>query len=477
MRKQLCILAIVCAMMGGQILPARVLAQEGEKKVFLPFIKSNSNPPENKPAVNLPYIPVTDVTKEKFREMAIFWFGEVRQDTNYTDVRVAYNDEAVFVYTSTFDKRVWYKEKSNGSDLENWDTVALMLHLDGSSQAPLPTRQSFRFVSQFRHWEEPDNYHHSYRGDGTRWVSQSVSFADDAGWRGGGLNDNTENEKGWTMAYKIPFTSLGLPGKPSDGTLWRMAVTMYDRDNPTGSMTETQRWPDGNNENSPASWGSIRFGLPSYNPPAVSDVQVTAIRHKLNGAVVPDAAVGGGMTCGSGIDHWSDWGEENYAHQENFNIQNQKDVSDWPCFSKYYVTFPLNLIPPGKAIRSARLVMHEFGGSDPSQAKASVIQVMRVTQDWDEATLSWNNAPQVLENVSRAWVQPFGTKKIVWPGDRYEWDVSRAVAQAYQEGVPLRLALYSADSAMHSGKYFVSSDTGDWNAEGRPTLIVEWGIP
>ncbi len=35
-------------------------------------------------------------------------------------------------------------------------------------------------------------------------------------------------------------------------------------------------------------------------------------------------------------------------------------------------------------------------------------------------------------------------------------------------------ALYRADSAYHSGKYFVFSDTGDWNEAGRPRLEVWW---
>jgi hypothetical protein len=51
------------------------------------------------------------------------------------------------------------------------------------------------------------------------------------------------------------------------------------------------------------------------------------------------------------------------------------------------------------------------------------------------------------------------------------------VAQAYGKGQPLRLAMYSADSDYHSGKYFTSSETGDWNAEGRPLLTVVWGSP
>ena len=64
-----------------------------------------------------------------------------------------------------------------------------------------------------------------------------------------------------------------------------------------------------------------------------------------------------------------------------------------------------------------------------------------------------------------------------WPGVPYEWDISGAVAEAYTSGEPLRLALYSADSEQHSGKYFVSSDTDEWNTEGRPTLEVYFGDP
>jgi hypothetical protein len=62
-----------------------------------------------------------------------------------------------------------------------------------------------------------------------------------------------------------------------------------------------------------------------------------------------------------------------------------------------------------------------------------------------------------------------------WPGVPYSWDVSYAAAWALARGTPLRLVLYSADGPRHSGKYFSSSDTGDWNAVARPTLVVTWG--
>ena len=51
------------------------------------------------------------------------------------------------------------------------------------------------------------------------------------------------------------------------------------------------------------------------------------------------------------------------------------------------------------------------------------------------------------------------------------------VAEAYAKNRPASLAIYSADSAQHSSKYLTSSETGDWNEVGRPTLRVFWGDP
>lgn len=473
MRKQIWFLVIICVLV-AQVHPAGVSAQIQDKKIYLPSINNQYNPFAGQQIVNAPYFQVGDVVADKFPEMSIFWFGKVLPTTNYTDVRVGYNDQALYVFTNTVDRRLWYNPSSNGSNLENWDAVTLLLDLDGSSKASLPTASSYRIVTQLFWWEGSSNFRRVYRGNGQGWQINPIAFTSTAGWRGNAPNDDT-SDKGWSMTYEIPFTSLGLTTRPVDGTVWRMALEVFDRDSQTGALSPTQRWPEGNSENQPSSWGYLRFGLPTYSPPSLTNVQTTTIRHKLNGAVVPDVSAGGGMVCGSGLDHWTEWGEANYAGEARFNIQNQKDISEYPCFSKYYVTFPLSSIPAGKGIRSAKLVLHEFGGSNPAEAKSSMIQVLVVKQDWNEATLNWNNAPQALENVSRSVVRVYTKDPIVWPGDPYEWDLSRAVAQAYQDGTPLRLALYSADKAMHSGKYFISSDEEDWNAVGRPTLFVQWG--
>ena len=128
-------------------------------------------------------------------------------------------------------------------------------------------------------------------------------------------------------------------------------------------------------------------------------------------------------------------------------------------------------------IVSAKLILHEFGNAgevEPPAPQPSYIQVMRVSQSWDANTLSWNNAPLVSENYTGTWVNPITGSFAYIP---YEWDISRAVADAYQENNPLRLVLYESDSAQNSGKYFVSNNDGDWNAVGRPTIQVTWGDP
>jgi hypothetical protein len=122
---------------------------------------------------------------------------------------------------------------------------------------------------------------------------------------------------------------------------------------------------------------------------------------------------------------------------------------------------------------SATLTLYQFGGSDPSQAQRSLIQIVTINTPWTEGSINWNNAPMAVENVSQSWVDPIPGGGLPWPGAARMWSVAWPVAQAYvsQQGV-LRLALYEADSAYHSGKYFTSSETGDWNAIGRPTLQV-----
>jgi len=420
--------------------------------------------------VNVPYF----ADRVRNVDSAIFWFGRVTPSENYADVRLGYTASTLVVRLHVIDRLIWRDNTPTPAELTLYDAASLYLSLDGNTGSA-PDSHDYRFIAQFGVSAGDPAFQAVYRGENAAWSPADTSFTATSGWRGNAPNDMIE-DRGWTLEYNIPFSSLGLSAAPPNGTVWGLALTLYDRDDAAGTPIAAKSWPEGMSSTQPSTWGQLVFGLPTYTPPNVPSSGSTIIRQGLNGAVVPDAGVGGdiGRLCpGDSYYIWNLWGNANFAGGTGVNLQNQGDIADWPCFSKYYITFPLNQLPPNKAILSATLTLHHWGGSDPNQALRSLIQVFTVAEDWQETTLTWNNAPLAVENVSRAWVDVVASCN--WPCVARTWDVSRAVAQAYEAGTPLRLALYEADEAYHSGKYFTTSDEGEWNAVGRPTLTVVWG--
>ncbi|PMP73212.1 MAG: hypothetical protein C0183_23200 [Roseiflexus castenholzii] len=440
-----------------------------EHTVYLPLV-TRSGCAAEPPRINAPKF----TGAIPFERTAIAWFGRVSPTQNYTDIRVGYNAAELFVYLAIFDRHLWYDESPTPQTLTQWDAVTLLLDTSGGAAV---SPSSWKFVAQL-YGERSSQRRVVYRGSATGWQQTSVAFDALPGWRGNALNDNSDSDRGWAMGFTIPFSSLGIASAPPDGTSWRMAVIVHDRDTRAGPPIGDQAWPPQTPLETPACWGVLNFGVPVYQTSATPTGSLIVRRPTERSPLVPDADVGAAIAnqCPGDENHiWNEWGNRNYGRAPDFNIQNQSDVADWPCFAKYYVTFPLDGIPPGKVIVSATLTLHQFGNSgDAGQAKPSWIQVSVAAGDWNEQTITWNNAPIAYENVAISRVDPV-TGSINWPGVPRTWDVSYAVARAYARGEPLRLVLYSADSDYHSGKYFVSSDTGDWNIEGRPLLDVRWG--
>lgn len=425
------------------------------------------------PRINAPYFPTT----VPYPEAAVSWFGAVGPSQNHTDIRVAYTSTELWVTLSVFDQWLFQDDAATrpASSLEQWDAATLLL--DTSGAAGVTSATCYRFVGELSWWRPRTDYQAGYVGNGSGWNAlSSASFVTETGWRGDAPNTSGAHgaDRGWTITFHIPFSTLGLSGPPPTGAAWRLGFIVHDKDSMAGSATNTS-WPGTLVRDQPATWGQLGFGLRTYapvNPPGPR--QTVTIRHNNAGAVVPDAMVGGGSTCGVG-DYFNTSGTLNYAGSTTLVIQNQADVADWPCFSKVYVDFPLSALPPNKVVVSATLRLYQFGGSDPSQAERSLIQVLTVDSPWSEATINWNNAPAPVENVSQTWADVIPSA-LPWPGAARTWDVAWAVSRAYSAATPvLRLALYEADSAYHSGKYFTSSDTGEWNAVGRPTLEVVLG--
>lgn len=414
----------------------------------------------------------------RYVQTGIFWYGRVASTDNYTDVRMGYTHTELVVYIAVFDRKLWYSNNPTPGELENWDAVTLFLNLDGN-QGNAPTPSAYRLVAQLNHWEPRAPYQRGYQGNGDSWSAAPINFTSVSGWRGDGLNNDAE-ARGWNMEFRIPFTSLGLAVPPAEGTTWGLGVITHDRDTLAGPPNAPQAWPAGLESHRPETWGQLRFSLPVYIPPPVPPSGSATIRQGLNGAQVMDAAVGGTVDnlCPGDLNYiWDGWGNANFAAAPHLNIQNQRNVDDWPCFSKYYVSFPLDAIPTGKLILKADVILHQFGGSDPQLAFRSYIQAFSVADPWQETTITWNNAPYALENITGTWVDP--TAFPGWPGIPHIWDVSGAVTQALaNDETHLHLVFYSADGAMHSGKHFVTSNFAeDWPAGqiSRPTLLVSWG--
>jgi hypothetical protein len=449
-----------------------------EDSLYLPLVMNGYCPPEALPRINAPYF----TGEIPFGQTAVAWFGKVSPSQNYADIRVGYNNRELYVYLAVFDRLLWYDENPSRERLTEWDAVTLLLDTGGGSAV---SASSWRFVAQL-YGDRSASHRAAYRGGAGGWQPVNIAFDALPGWRGNALNDDSDTDRGWAMGFTIPFSSLGAVSPQASGSRWRMAVILHDRDSRAGPPLPEQAWPPAAGLNNPACWGFLNFGLPVYQANATPGGSVLIRRPDPYSPLVPDADVGGTIRnqCPGDEYHiWNEWGNRNDGYAGDFNIQNQSDVADWPCFAKYYITFPLDSIPPGKVILSAQLTLYQVGSSgEPGQAQPSWIQVLTASADWQENTITWNNAPLAYENIGGTWVNPLSGHP-GFPGVPRSWDVAAAAAKAYAQGQPLRLILYSADSDYHSGKYFVSSDTGrgddhpNWNIAGRPKLEVTWGEP
>ena len=436
--------------------------------LFISLILILFSPSEAKaqglPRVHIPYFS----NSVDLGRSAIFWYGKVAPVDNYSDVRIGYTDSNLVVNVSVFDKILTYNPEPLSGDLTNWDAVSVALKTD--------TGKLYKFTGQLNWWESRDNFQKAYAYNSGAWQEQPISFTTQTTWRGDAPN-NSADDRCWQITFTIPFTSLGYSAAPLPSAEWRMHAVTYDRDEDT--MGPSYTWPEASLENSFDSWGYASFSIPTIGTITATNLQTALLRNGLYNLEALDADVGGHFNCGEDYnpDFFNGWGNANYSGFDQMNIQNQIDVADWPCYSKYYITFPLSSIPQGKVITGAKFTLHMFGNSGASgEAKSSFVQLGMADTDFIETSVTWNNAPHLLENISYTLVDPI-TAFPGWPGVAYNFDATSAVSRAYKSGSSLTLVLYDPDTDYHSGKYFTTSDAGEWDAAGRPALEITYGDP
>ncbi len=419
--------------------------------------------------INAPYFGNAAVP---FNQTAIFWFGSVSSADNYIDVRVGYNNSELYLDLHIVDRYLWYDPNAKAPNLTKGDTATVYLSTNQNG-SNAPDQSAYKFVAQVDWYQPRTHYQQAYRGNGSTWVASPVAFNAVSGWRGTGFNG--KEDSGWTMTYHLPFSSLGRSGHPPQGTPWKLGIKVHNQDNASDTPLSLKWWPETENDMTPSSWGALVFGLSTYQAPHTTNNATFTVRNGLNKQVVTDGMVGGSLGCyNKGLNRWTGFGGQSYPGATRVNIQNEWDISDWNCFSKFYLSFPLTSLSPGKGVVSAKVTLHEYGGSGTKgNPTPSLIQVASVNEGWNPATLAWNNAPLVKENISRTVVNTVSNPTP--SGQPYSWDVSKALADAYAAGQPLRLVFYSSDSPYNTGKYFFSSAIADWNAQSRPTLQATLG--
>jgi hypothetical protein len=411
-----------------------------------------------------------------FNQTSIFWFGKVSSSSDYVDVRMAYSDSYLYINLNIIDRYVWYDSHASSPNLSIGDTATLYLDTTQSG-SNAPQKTSFKFLAQVDNGQPRANYQRAYQGNGTAWAVSSAPFTTCSWWRGTKINGG--DDAGWNMTYELPFTSLGTSTAPAQGNAWKLAVAVQNQDNASANPLTVTWWPQAAQGTTPASWGQLVYGLPTYQPSRSANPTTYTIRNGVNHQVVTDAMVGGGLGCygmNQGSFRWTNWATKNWGQSHRVDVENQSDVSDWECFTKYYITIPLSSLPAGKGVLSAKIILYETGNmgqNGQTGPNPSNIEVATVNQVWNASTIDWNNAPPVREVISLTTVNLY--VKAPLPGDKYSWDVSAAAAQAYASGQPLRLVFYSTGALRHAGKYFTSSYQPSWDIAGRPALQVTVG--
>lgn len=431
--------------------------------------------------------PATGAISDAWNTASIFWFGQATNagssSADYVDVRLTYDSQALYIWATIVDYYLWY-DPTGAADPRTYDAFAIYLDTDGD-RGSAPDANDYFVVSGLSPGGCPNipasdtpRWHRQGRGTGSAWdetwqPTPAWTAINGCRYYSSGPNNNSDADAGWATTITIPWATLGRSGPPRPGDAWGMGAVLYNRnDPPPAGSGAPETWPETFAASSPSSWAQLVFDPPPYQPGLTSRGGTVTIQRGLIGSVT-DAWVGGGGSCSGGtVDNGA-----NTAHpgDPNLFVQNQADVSDFPCFSKSYLQFDLSPVPAGQVIVSATLQIYQFGSSGTTGCgtpKPSWIQLFAVSDPWNASTLTWNNAPLAAQNFPGTWVNPV---TIPPPGIAVTWDATALVAEAYAAGRPANLALYAADTACNSGKYFVSSNVGDWDASGRPSLTVTWG--
>jgi hypothetical protein len=132
------------------------------------------------------------------------------------------------------------------------------------------------------------------------------------------------------------------------------------------------------------------------------------------------------------------------------------------------IRFDLSGIPAGTAINEARLQLYVL---DTWPADDVTVEVARMTEDWDEATVSWDTGHQdTIADLQPPVTKVVGLSTGVW----VEWDVTSLAQSWLDGGFPnYGLVLHGPEWATEYGRGFASRECAD--GLRTPRLVVNYG--
>ncbi|MFN8484163.1 MAG: DNRLRE domain-containing protein [Anaerolineae bacterium] len=139
-----------------------------------------------------------------------------------------------------------------------------------------------------------------------------------------------------------------------------------------------------------------------------------------------------------------------------------------PQAERSLFAWDINSLPPGTIVRDSvmRLTLSTASGSAPMR-----IVARRITSDWGEYSVTWNNVPSYDNAVD--WASP----SIGSSSGPYDWDISALVRQWVGADLPNYGVILIGDETPTSGIY----DRGFWsreagNSSDRPKLRVNYTV-
>lgn len=194
---------------------------------------------------------------------------------------------------------------------------------------------------------------------------------------------------------------------------------------------------------------------------------IATITITVNQAVIIEqtAIVQPGPTEGKDADVSSAAVNNNYAHYADLFIGNTPD----PYTSRAYLQFDLSAIPAGANIVSADLKIYHYSTTGSTDF---TIGMHKVTGNWQENTITWNNQPAYLPITESTRL--INTDKNGW----ISWDIT-ALLQGWIDGdiINYGVVLRKMDELL--GGTYIKCRSSDYSIDStqHPKLEITYYIP